>query len=114
EWRYLPSSASGPTEERTFRWNADILAVLRKHARQAPAAARGPLDARIDRLLRSTVVDAYVRGRRGDRGWASRYLRQIARRHPTRALLPLAYLVGLWSPRAVTAIMSPIFRSRFR
>jgi len=112
QWRYLASSVSGPEDERELKWGLDMLEVLRKHARQSPPSARRALRRRIHQCVPRLVLEAYVHGHRGHRTWASRYLLELARRHPRHALLPLVFLAGLWSPPALTARLGPLLRSR--
>jgi glycosyltransferase involved in cell wall biosynthesis len=113
-WRYLATSVSGPEEERELRWGRDMLDVLRKHARLAEPPRRRRLHRQVRQSLAGLVLEAYARGHRGHRRWATRYLLDLARRHPAHALVPLAFLAGLWSPRAVTARLGPRLRSRLR
>jgi glycosyltransferase involved in cell wall biosynthesis len=100
-YRYLPSSASGPRHLREFRWGLDVVRVLRKHARLAPAAMRPLIRAELARQTRTTAERAYYYSAATDRRWGRQYLFKLLRANPS-SLGTSAYLLGLCAPRSLT------------
>ncbi len=80
DWRYLPTSASGPAALRHFLWTAEDVAILRKHLRRAPPALRPAISDTLTRKARRIARQAYWRGRKTDRQWARAYLWRLCRR----------------------------------
>ena len=102
DWRYLATSASGPSALRVFRWSADALAVLRKHAQFAPARWRPLVQTVLRAKTHAVAKRAYYYGCDVDAKWARAYLWQLL----TRSQRPVvaAYLCGMLAPQAVRSI----------
>jgi hypothetical protein len=100
-WRYLPTSASGSAELRHLRWAPDEIAILKKHLRCCPPAARSLIRTRLSEKIHATANAAYDFGRTVDRAFAARYLLALLRKNPT-SHAPALCLVGLYVPPTLT------------
>jgi glycosyltransferase involved in cell wall biosynthesis len=100
-WRYLPTSASGSVELRHLRWAPDEIAILKKHLRCCPPAARSLIRTRLSEKIHATANAAYDFGRTVDRAFAARYLLALLRKNPT-SHAPALCLVGLYVPPTLT------------
>ncbi len=109
-WRYLHTSASGPEEVRLLRWATDEIAILKKHLGCALPTYR-PL---IRALLREELLGASrIAYYHSDRALAWRYLVALILRNPT-SPIPVAFLVGLYSPRVLTRVVGQTLRRLLR
>jgi glycosyltransferase involved in cell wall biosynthesis len=102
-YRYVPTSACGLKETRALRCADDMMAVLRKHARQASPQWRSVIDETLYRKVAHTARMAYYRGSATHRRWASWYLMRMAVRNPLHPS-PIMFLGALWTPAPVAAL----------
>lgn len=109
-WRYLPTSASGPSESRRFRYLAEDVAVLKKHASLTTRTCR-PL---VRRILRETTYtasyEAYQHGREHDDAWSRAYLMTLWCKHRLN-LWPLIFYAALSSPHVLRRAGAAMFRT---
>ncbi len=108
-WRYLPTSASGPSDLRRFRYLAEDVAVLKKHLSITTRAYR-PLVRQI--MHKKTFVasrDAY-HCHRHDRRWCRNYLMDLWSKNRWN-VWPLIFCIALSSPDAFRRAASAMFKS---
>ena len=109
-WRYLPTSASGPSDFRTFRYSAEDVAVLKKHLSIA-TRAYGPVIRQImQQKTFAASQDAYYYGCERDGGWCRKYLLNLWRQNRSN-VWPLIFYTALSSPRAFRRAGSAMFRT---
>ena len=113
DWRYLPTSASGPAALRQFHWTADDVAILRKHARLAPPALRPVISDTLTRKARRIAQRAYYRGCETDRRWARAYLWRVCRNSGGDPVVAL-YLMAVLMPRRIRWLIAPVGRRLLR
>jgi glycosyltransferase involved in cell wall biosynthesis len=109
-WRYLPTSASGPSDFRRFRYLAEDVAVLRKQL--------GVISPRWRPLVRQVMQtktfaasrEAYSRGRNHHDEWCRDYLMNLWTTNRSN-LWPFVFYIALRSPEAFRTGGSAIFRS---
>jgi glycosyltransferase involved in cell wall biosynthesis len=107
DWRYLPTSVSGPAALRHFVWTADDVAILRKFLRRAPPAHRPSVLDTLTRKARRVARQAYRRGRKTDQQWARAYLWHLCRKSggdPVVAIYLVAALTPAWIRSMVAAV----------
>jgi glycosyltransferase involved in cell wall biosynthesis len=112
DYRYVPTSASGPDDVRLFRWTKDVLDVLRKQKKVLPASARPLLNATLRNKTRHIARLAYYRGCDGHRAWALDYLWHML----SKSADPVAsaYWLALMVPGRVRSVAAPIFGGALR
>jgi len=109
-WRYLATSASGPSEFRRFRYLAEDVAVLKNHF-SITARTRRPLVREI--MQKKTFAasrDAYYHCRDHDDGWCRSYLMNLWSRNRWN-VWPLIFCITSSSPNAFRRAGSAIFRT---
>jgi glycosyltransferase involved in cell wall biosynthesis len=107
DWRYLPTSVSGPAELRHFVWTADDVAILRKFQRRAPPAHRSGVLDTLTRKARRVAKQAYRRGRNTDQQWARAYLWQLCRRSGGDHVVAI-YLIAALTPAWIRSMMAAV------
>jgi len=112
DYRYVPTSASGPDDVRLFRWTRDVLDVLRKQKVQVPAPARALFDVTLRQKTRYIARLAYYRGCDGHRKWALDYLWHVL----SKSADPIAsaYFLALMIPARVRQLAAPMLGSTLR
>lgn len=120
QWRYLPSSASGPREIRSLRWMGDDIKVLTKHLTLANAEDR----VLVSNLIRTKSITLrfmqnchYVESIRGlgdfrpkdfvSKIRASCRLIGILKTRSVPITMVISYLGGLWLPRRWVIMLRP-------
>jgi glycosyltransferase involved in cell wall biosynthesis len=109
-WRYLATSASGPSEFRRFRYLAEDVAILKKHLRITSRTCR-PLVREI--MQKKTFVacqDAYFYRRHHGDGWCREYLMNLWPKNRSN-VWPLIFYAALSSPRAFQRAGSAMFKT---
>jgi glycosyltransferase involved in cell wall biosynthesis len=101
-YRYVASSISGPKELRSLTWGLEEFRMLRLHRRLAAPAHRRIMRQRARQNAVFQAREAYYRGRRGDRGWAVRYLLRLLR-ESRRPRLVAPFLASLVLPPGLVA-----------
>jgi glycosyltransferase involved in cell wall biosynthesis len=101
-YRYVASSISGPKELRSLTWGLEEFRMLRLHRRLAAPAHRRIMRRRARQNAVFQAREAYYRGRRGDRGWAVRYLLRLLR-ESRRPHLVAPFLASLVLPPGLVA-----------
>jgi glycosyltransferase involved in cell wall biosynthesis len=109
-WRYLPTSASGPSDFRAFRYLAEDVAVLKKHLGITTRTRR-----RLVRQIMRTKTfvasrDAYYRRRDDDGGWCREYLINLWGKNRSN-VWPLIFYAALSSPHAFQRAGSAMFKT---
>src|SRR5215470_2496542 len=109
EYRYLPSSASGPRAFRFFRWGLDEIRILRKHVGLAAPEMQQTVKAELARRTAAIAEEAYYHALGRDRPWARRYLLRVLAANPgSRAAV--AYLVASCTPGALSRRFGRLLR----
>jgi glycosyltransferase involved in cell wall biosynthesis len=109
-WRYLSTSASGPSHLRMLHWATDEMAILRKHLRRAPDHHRPLLRALLKEKRFRTAQTAYHSGRAHDRRWATRFLLSHLARNPTSGAAVM-YLAALSAPPSLARVVTRLVRA---
>jgi glycosyltransferase involved in cell wall biosynthesis len=107
DWRYLPTSASGPEALRHFVWTADDVAILRKHLRRVPSALRPGISETLTRKARRVARKAYYHGRKTDSQWARAYLWRLCLRCGGDPVVTI-YLVAAVTPAWIRSVVAPV------
>jgi glycosyltransferase involved in cell wall biosynthesis len=109
-WRYLATSASGPSDFRRFRYLAEDVAVLKKHLGIATRTCR-PLVRQIMRQKTfAASLDAYYHGRDHDDSWSREYLMNLWCKDRSN-VWPLICYAALSSPHVFRKAGSAMFRT---
>jgi glycosyltransferase involved in cell wall biosynthesis len=108
-WRYLPTSASGPSTLRQLRWAPDEIRILKKHLRAERLGCRGLVRSALSAKIRATADAAYDFGVRVDRGVAGRYLLELLRGNLT-SYAVICSVIALYVPRRVTRVFGKRLR----
>ncbi len=108
-WRHHPSSSSGPSELRDFRWIRTSLLVLKKHLGGVSLENRPFVRQQIQDRICSLAEEVYYYGHRENRWWATRFMGQLLSENPTHPIVA-AYLLGLWCPPWLTRWVGPTIR----
>jgi len=99
-WRYVSTSASGPQHYRHFRWQEDVLRVLKKHvARTGDRERHAALERSRATKMQRLIKEVYYRGTDNDRRWAGRFLLRLGVTHWTPRVVP--QLAALFLPNVV-------------
>jgi glycosyltransferase involved in cell wall biosynthesis len=114
-WRYLATSASGPSDFRRFRYLAEDVAVLKQHRSIATRAARPLVRQIMHKKTFAASYDAYRHGRDHDNGWCREYLMSLWSKNRSN-VWPLSFYAALSSPdafrRAGSAILKTVRAAR--
>jgi glycosyltransferase involved in cell wall biosynthesis len=97
-WRYLPTSASGPATLRPFRCRVDEVRVLRTQLKEAPADMRPLILQTMRAKSWQTAREAYYYGCNTDRQFSKRFLPELWRGN-RRSPWPLFYWSALLLPQ---------------
>ena len=109
-WRYLATSASGPSDFRRFRYLAEDVSVLKKHLNIATRTSRPLVRQIIRKKTFAASQEAYYYGCGHDDGWGREYLMNLWFKHRSN-LWPLIFYTALSSPQAFRRAGSVMFRT---
>ena len=109
-WRYLATSASGPSNFRRLRYLAEDVAVLKKHLRIAIRTHRPLIRQIIKQKTFAASYAAYHHGCHHDDGWCREYLMNLWRKNRSN-LWPLIFYSALSSPHAFRTAGSAMFKT---
>jgi glycosyltransferase involved in cell wall biosynthesis len=112
DWRYLPTSVSGPAGLRHFVWTADDVAILRKFLRRVPPAHRPSVRETLTRKARRVARQASRRGQKTDQQWARAYLWQLCRRSGGDRVVAIC-LVATLTPAWIRSIVAAVGGRKF-
>ena len=104
-WRFLATSASGPTHLRRFRWARDEITVLRKHMKLSPPERRGFIRRLLKRKIATITEATYYRGLEGERMWATSYLAGLVGNGVSWPWA-LVFLTALWCPGRLRKVLA--------
>jgi hypothetical protein len=107
-WRYLPTSASGPAALRPFRCRLDEVRVLRKQLADCDPGMRDFIAGTLHDKTWVTAREAYTYGRDTDRGFARRFLRELWE-EDRRRLRPLMYWAALHFPESLQGTLRALW-----
>jgi len=110
-WRYHARSASGPIHRRNLAWATDDLSTLRKQLREGPADRADDVRRALRYRVGQTARAAYLYGREHDRGFAARYLFDLARRDGARHPAAVTRLLALGVPEALATRLGAVARA---
>lgn len=99
-WRYLPSSASGPLDERSLVWWPELAHVLREQAPQLPPPLAKAAISRAGKYMRDTASLACARGLESGRRSALGVVTRCIKDQPL-DLKRWLFLLALSSPAPV-------------
>lgn len=109
-WRYLPTSVSGPAALRPFRCRVEELRVIRKQLKDAPPDIRAVILETMRTKSWLTARDAYYYGWKTDRVFSKRFLPELwggNRRSPW----PLFYWSALLLPPQSQEVIKTMARA---
>lgn len=109
KWRYLPTSASGPSSLRFFTYLLEDVAILKKHRRKTTGNDRNLICGILEKKLADGIERIYRFGLETDRGLATRYLLALLAVNPMPPI-PALFLGGLWCPDSVKRRLAPTVR----
>jgi glycosyltransferase involved in cell wall biosynthesis len=102
-YRLLPTSVSGPSALRSFKYTLSDVAILRRHLQLCAAEDRPLVRRSLRRRVREQARDAYNYARRKDPAYARAYLRKLFRAVPEEPMT-LLWLLGTWVPEAAVSV----------
>jgi glycosyltransferase involved in cell wall biosynthesis len=109
-WRYLATSASGPSDFRLFRYLAENVAVLKKQLSIATRTCRPLVRQIMQEKTFAASQDAYYHGRDHDDGWCREYLMNLWFTNRSN-VWPLIFYTALSSPHALRRAGSAMYRT---
>lgn len=109
-WRYLPTSASGPREERYLRYLFEDIAIIRKHLRRAGGVERSLLRQALRERILDGAEKCYSLGLTAGRLRGTSGLLKLMAGDPP-SLAAAARLAGLWLPAPVRDAIRPFARN---
>jgi len=116
-WRYLPTSASGPAALRPFRCRVEEVRCIRKQLKGAPPDIRAIILETMRTKSWLTARDAYYYGWKTDRVFSKRFLPELwggNRRSPWPLFYWSALLFPPKSQEAIKAMARAVFPGRRR
>lgn len=109
-WRYLPTSVSGPSQFRRFRYLAEDVAVLKKHLSMTTRTCRPLVRQIMQKKAFFASREAYYYGCAHDDSWCREYLMNLWFKDRSN-LWPLIFYTALSSPHAFRRAGSMMFRT---
>jgi len=114
-WRYLTTSASGPSDFRRFRYLAEDVAVLKKHLSITTRTYRPLVRQIMQKKTFAAAQDAYYYGCDLHDGWCREYLMNLWFKDRSN-VWPLIFYIARSSPhsfrRAGSAMFRPVLAAR--
>jgi glycosyltransferase involved in cell wall biosynthesis len=107
-WRYLPTSASGPSALRPFRCGLDEIRVVSKQVASTRGAARRNVVEVVQKKSALAAWEAYHYGWTHDRAFALRFLLELWHGN-RRSIWPLVYWMALACPRWIQGALRSMF-----
>jgi hypothetical protein len=111
QYRFLPTSVSGPRRLRGFINTRKDIPVLKRHLRLCPAEDRGLVRRSLRQRVREQARDAYNYAREQDAAYARAYLLKLFRTVPEEPMTLFWFLATLVPEPLVSSLMRRLRRS---
>jgi glycosyltransferase involved in cell wall biosynthesis len=109
-WRYLATSASGPSDFRRFRYLAEDVAILKHHLSLATPSYRPLIRQILQAKTFAAAQEAYHYGCGYSAGWCREYLMNLWRKNRSN-VWPLIFYTAVSSPHIFQRVGSVMFRT---